>query len=145
MLCLINMGSFIAKLFGRHLESWGSAMLTISCLFLSLLISLHLVNVISLIFYFIYIKLTPEISSEFLVINWDFMYASFIILMFILATFVSINVHSYSTEYMSHDPNLSEFMFYQKKFMFFILSLLALEFLKLLLILFVVLIIILCS
>jgi NADH:ubiquinone oxidoreductase subunit 5 (subunit L)/multisubunit Na+/H+ antiporter MnhA subunit len=141
----MNVGSCLAGLFGRYLGSWGSAILTTSCLFLSFLISLFTLYGVSLIGFFIALKLATGLSSEILGINWDFIYAILVFLMYIIATFVSIHVHFYSTEFMSHDTHLSRFMSYRTKLIFFMLSLLALAFLKVLLLLLVAVIIVLCS
>lgn len=63
-------GSCLAGLFGRHLGSWGSAILTTSCLFLSFLLSLFVFYEVALVGCFVYIKLATWISSEVLHVDW---------------------------------------------------------------------------
>jgi NADH-ubiquinone oxidoreductase chain 5 len=116
-------GSFFAGLFGRYLGSWGSAIISTSCLFLSLLISLFAFYEVALIGCFVYIKLTTWISSEVLNIDWGFMFDTLTVVMCIVVTFISCSVHLYSTEYMSHDPHLPRFMSYLSLFTFFMLML----------------------
>ena len=116
-------GSCFAGLFGRYLGSWGSAIVATSCLFLSFLISLFAFYEVGLTGCFVYIKLTTWISSEVLHIDWGFMFDSLTVVMCTVVTFVSLLVHLYSTEYMSHDPHLSRFMSYLSLFTFFMLIL----------------------
>lgn len=116
-------GSCFAGLFGRYLGSWGSAIITTSCLFLSFLISLFAFYEVGLTGCFVYIKLTTWISSEVFNIDWGFMFDSLTVTMCVVVTFVSLLVHIYSTEYMSHDPHLARFMSYLSLFTFFMLIL----------------------
>ncbi len=116
-------GSCLAGLFGRHLGSWGSAILTTSCLFLSFLISLLAFYEVALVGCFVYIKLSTWISSEVLNVDWGFMFDSLTVSMCVIVTFISFLVHLYSTEYMMHDPHLPRFMSYLSLFTFFMLIL----------------------
>lgn len=116
-------GSCCAGLFGRYIGSWGAAIVSTSCLFLSLLISFFAFYEVSLIGCFTYIKLATWISSETLNVKWGFMFDSLTTIMCIVVTFVSCCVHLYSTEYMSHDPHLARFMSYLSLFTFFMLIL----------------------
>lgn len=116
-------GSCIAGLFGRYLGFYGSSLLTTSCLFLSLLISLFSFYEVALINCFVYIKLSTWISSEVLNVDWGFMFDSLTVLMCCVVTFISFLVHLYSIEYMSHDPHLPRFMSYLSLFTFFMLIL----------------------
>lgn len=116
-------GSCFAGLFGRYLGSWGSAVITTSCLFFSFLISLFAFYEVGLTGCFVYIKLTTWISSEVLSIDWGFMFDSLTVVMCVVVTFISFLVHLYSTEYMSHDPHLARFMSYLSLFTFFMLIL----------------------
>lgn len=116
-------GSCLAGLFGRHLGSWGSAVITTSCLFFSFLLSLFAFYEVALVGCCTYIKLTTWISSDVLNIDWGFMFDSLTVSMCVVVTFISFFVHLYSTEYMSHDPHLSRFMSYLSLFTFFMLIL----------------------
>jgi NADH-ubiquinone oxidoreductase chain 5 len=116
-------GSCLAGLFGRYLGPWGSAIISTGCLFLSLLLSLFAFYEVALVGCFVYIKLSPWISSEVLNVDWGFMFDSLTVTMCVVVTFISAFVHLYSTEYMSHDPHLSRFMSYLSLFTFFMLIL----------------------
>lgn len=116
-------GSCFAGLFGRHLGSLGSAIITTSCLFFSFLLSLFAFYEVALVGCCTYIKLTTWINSDVLNIDWGFMFDSLTVSMCIVVTFISFLVHLYSIEYMSHDPHLSRFMSYLSLFTFFMLIL----------------------
>lgn len=116
-------GSCVAGLFGRYIGSWGAAVITTSCLFLSFLLSLFAFYEVALLNCFVYIKLTTWISSSVLNIDWGFMFDSLTVVMCVVVTFISFFVHLYSTEYMSHDPHLARFMSYLSLFTFFMLIL----------------------
>lgn len=116
-------GSCVSGLFGRYLGFYGSSLVTTSCLFLSLLISLFSFYEVALTGCFVYIKLSTWISSEVLNVDWGFMFDSLTVLMCCVVTFISSLVHLYSTEYMSHDPHLPRFMSYLSLFTFFMLIL----------------------
>nr|QYJ09274.1 NADH dehydrogenase subunit 5 [Pleurosigma sp. mgcode 4] len=116
-------GSCVAGLFGRYLGFYGASLITTSCLFLSLLISIFAFYEVALTGCFVYIKLSTWISSEVLNVDWGFMFDSLTVLMCCVVTFISSLVHLYSTEYMSHDPHLPRFMSYLSLFTFFMLIL----------------------
>src|SRR6478672_6589023 len=116
-------GSCLAGLFGRFLGSWGSAIVTTGCLFVSFLISLFAFYEVGLVGCFVYIKLATWINSEVLNVDWGFMFDSLTVTMCVVVTFISFLVHLYSTEYMSHDPHLARFMSYLSLFTFFMLIL----------------------
>lgn len=116
-------GSCFAGLFGRYLGSYGSAIVTTCCLFLSFLISLFAFYEVALVGCFVYIKLTTWISSEVLNVDWGFMFDSLTVTMCVVVTFISFLVHLYSTEYMALDPHLARFMSYLSLFTFFMLIL----------------------
>ena len=116
-------GACLAGLFGRQLGSWGAAIITTGCLFLSLVFSLFAFYEVALSGGFVYIKLSAWISSETLNVDWGFMFDSLTVTMCVVVTFISTLVHLYSTEYMSHDPHLARFMCYLSLFTFFMMLL----------------------
>lgn len=116
-------GACLAGLFGRQLGSWGAAIISTSCLFLSLVLSLFAFYEVALSGGFVFIKLAPWINSEVLHVDWGFMFDSLTSTMCVVVTFISFFVHLYSTEYMSHDPHLARFMSYLSLFTFFMLIL----------------------
>jgi NADH-ubiquinone oxidoreductase chain 5 len=116
-------GSCFAGLFGKHLGSRGSAVMATSCLFISFVMSLFVFYEVSLVGCFVYVKLAIWISSEVLHVDWGFMFDSLAASMCVVVTFISLLVHLYSIEYMSHDPHLPRFMSYLSLFTFFMLIL----------------------
>ena len=63
------------------------------------------------------------INSEFLNLDWGFMFDTLTVSMCVIITFVSFLIHLYSAEYMSHDPHLPRFLAYLSLFTFFMLIL----------------------
>lgn len=116
-------GFCVTGLFGRYIGPKGAAIITTSCLIVSLLFSCIAFYEVGLIGNFVYITLSTWVSSEVLLINWGFMFDSLTVVMCIVVTFVSSLVHLYSIEYMSHDPHLPRFMSYLSLFTFFMLIL----------------------
>ena len=116
--------SFVsAGLFGRFLGPIGSSLITVGCLFLTLLCSLFSFYEVGFCKSQVYIKLMPWIDSEYLNIDWGFLFDSLTVIMCCVVTFISFLVHVYSTEYMSHDPHLPRFLSYLSLFTFFMLIL----------------------
>jgi NADH-ubiquinone oxidoreductase chain 5 len=116
-------GSFSAGLLGRRLGSNGAAFITVTCLFLSFLISSFIFFEVALMECCVYIKLTKWIDSYLFNVDWGFLFDSLTATMCCVVTFVSFLVHLYSVEYMSHDPHLPRFMSYLSLFTFFMLIL----------------------
>jgi len=116
-------GSFCAGLFGRKLGPFGASYITVSCLWITFLISLFVFYEVSLLNCCVYIKLASWIDSETLNVDWGFLFDSLTVVMCCVVTFVSSIVHLYSTEYMAYDPHLSRFMSYLSLFTFFMLIL----------------------
>ena len=116
-------GFCITSLFGRYIGPKGSALLTTTCLLISLFFSFIAFYEVGLMGSCVYIELGTWVSSEVLLIKWGFMFDSLTVTMCIIVTFVSSLVHLYSIEYMSHDPHLSRFMSYLSLFTFFMLIL----------------------
>lgn len=116
-------GACLVGLFGRRFSSWGSAIITTSCLFLSLFFSFFAYCDIVLSGCFVYIKFLSWINCEILNVDWGFMFDSLTITLCLVVIFISFFVHFYSLEYMSHDPHLARFMVYLSLFTFFMLIL----------------------
>jgi NADH-ubiquinone oxidoreductase chain 5 len=116
-------GSCLAGLFGRYLGSKGSSIITVSCLFFSLLLSFFAFYEVGLLGGVVFIRLITWMSSEVLFVDWGFMFDGLTVTMCVVVTFISCAAHLYSTEYMSHDPHLARFMSYLSLFTFFMLIL----------------------
>ena len=113
----------VAGLFGKQLGSNGSVLITVGCLTLSFILSIAGFYEVSLIGCFTYINLNSWISVDIFQVDWGFMFDSLSVSMCCVVTFISLLVHIYSTEYMSHDPHLPRFMSYLSLFTFFMLIL----------------------
>ena len=113
----------VAGLFGKQLGSNGSALLTVSCLFFSFLYSIISFYEVALMGGFVYINWNTWISVDVFHVDWGFMFDSLSVSMCCVVTFISLLVHVYSVEYMSHDPHLPRFMSYLSLFTFFMLIL----------------------
>ena len=104
--------SIISGFFGRFLGYNGSGFITVTCLFLTFLISLFIFYEVAIIGCPTYIKLSDWINSEMLNVDWGFQFDTLTVVMCCIVTFVSMLVHLYSTEYMSEDPHFPRFMSY---------------------------------
>ena len=123
LILLPLIGFCITGLFGRALGPKGAAIVTTSCLIMSLFLSMFAFYEVGLMGSPTYIQLSTWVSSEVLLINWGFLFDSLTVVMCVVVTFVSSLVHLYSIEYMSHDPHLPRFMSYLSLFTFFMLIL----------------------
>jgi NADH-ubiquinone oxidoreductase chain 5 len=123
LIFLSFIGSSFAGLFGKHIGSWGAIRITTTCLFLSFTISIIVLYEVALLKSPAYLILVSWIDTENLNVNWGFMFDSLTVVMCSVVTFISLLVHIYSIEYMSHDPHLTRFMCYLSLFTFFMLVL----------------------
>ena len=116
-------GSITAGLFGRQIGPKGSALVTVSCLFITFLTAIFAFYEVALSGSPVYITFLTWINSEMLNVDWGFLFDTLTVVMCCVVTFVSFLVHLYSTEYMAYDPHLSRFMSYLSLFTFFMLIL----------------------
>ena len=116
-------GSITAGLFGRKIGPKGSAIVTVSCLFVTLITAIFAFYEVALSGSPVYITFLTWINSETLNVDWGFLFDTLTVVMCCVVTFVSFLVHLYSTEYMAHDPHLPRFMSYLSLFTFFMLIL----------------------
>ena len=117
------LSSLTVGLFGRKLGTQGSSLISVNCLLFTFLISLFCFYEVGLSNSVVYLKLMVWIDSELLNVDWGFLFDSLTVTMCCVVTFISLLVHLYSTEYMSHDPHLPRFMSYLSLFTFFMLIL----------------------
>lgn len=117
------LGSLFSGFFGHFLGKKGSAYLTTSLMFFTVILSV-------IIFYTVGLKGTTYtyilyswINSEIFNISFGFLFDSLTSIMLIVVCSISFLVHLYSIEYMSEDPHLSRFMSYLSLFTFFMLIL----------------------
>jgi len=117
------LGFLNAGLFGKKLGPFGSSIITINCMIITFFLSIFVFYEVALVGCFTYIKLSSWINSELLNIDWGFLFDSLTVVMCSVVAFISLLVHLYSTEYMSHDPHIARFMSYLSLFTFFMLIL----------------------
>ena len=104
ILILPLIGSILSGFFGKKIGVTGSHVVTISCLFISSILS-------SIAFYEVifcdspvYIFITSWVDSEILNISWEFLFDSLSVAMLIPVLFISTLVHLFSVDYMAGDP-----------------------------------------
>lgn len=117
------LGFFIVCLFGRFLGYKGSSFISILSVFVSFIFSLFIFYEAGLCHCTVYLNLGCWIRSEFLSVDWGFLFDSLTATMCVVITLISLLVHFYSTEYMANDPHLPRFMSYLSLFTFFMLVL----------------------
>lgn len=117
------LSSILSCLFGRLLGFWGTAALTIISLLKAFFLACTAFNLLLIKGSILNVKLTSWISCEVFNVDWGFLFDSLSILMCLIVTFISLLVHIYSLEYMSHDPHLPRFLSYLSLFTFFMLIL----------------------
>jgi len=115
------MSSILAGLFGRKLGTFYCGLLTVYCLFYSFLLSL--LFFLKTLFYptLNVVELGLWFSVDLYDINWNFLFDSISITMFLVITFISFLVHLYSLGYLDDDPSLNRFLSYLSLFTFFML------------------------
>ena len=115
--------SISSGLLGRFIGTKGTNIVTISCIFLTFIMSLTCFYEVVLMGSPTYIKLTIWINSQIFNVDWGFLFDSLTLIMCCIVTFISFLVHVYSMEYMLHDPHNTRFMSYLSLFTFFMLIL----------------------
>ena len=115
--------SVTAGFFGRFLSVNGVKRVTVSCIFFAFLLSLGGFYEVAIMQSVTYLKLAVWINSQLFNVDWGFLFDSLTVVMCCIVTFISLIVHVYSTEYMSHDPHIIRFMAYLSLFTFFMLVL----------------------
>ena len=114
-------GACIVGLFGRYLGSLGTIVITITCLFLSLITSCFAFYKIAPSGERLYIRLSIWIDSGILDIDWAFMFDILTVSLCVVVSLISLLVHVYFIEYLSDYPHLARFMSCLSLFTFFIL------------------------
>lgn len=104
---------------GRKGSVWVSCVSIFVC-FLLALVAFYKVAILNQEIYF---TLIPWIDSGNFYCCWGYVFDSLTIVMLLVVLSISMLVHLYSSEYMSHDPHLSRFMSYLSLFTFFMLIL----------------------
>lgn len=123
IIALPLLGSLATGFFGRLIGFRGAAWITISCVFLSGLLSLLAFYEVALSGSPCSIQLAPWFLSEFFNASWGFYFDSLTVVMLVVITSISTLVHLYSLSYMEQDPHLPRFMSYLSIFTFFMIML----------------------
>ena len=110
---------FGGKIFGRK----GSTIITIGSMFICWIFAVILFYKINISHIPYYLTFFPWIQSGLFSCNWAFLFDTLTSVMLVIITSISLLVHLYSSEYMSHDPHLSRFMSYLSLFTFFMIIL----------------------
>ena len=114
---------FLFCILGGRFLSYGVGVLCTCCVLFAFILSLISLYEVSSLGNVNIIELGQWIYSDSLQINWSFCFDSLTCIMLVVVTFISVLVHLYSLEYMSHDPHLPRFMSYLSLFTFFMLIL----------------------
>jgi NADH-ubiquinone oxidoreductase chain 5 len=125
ILALPMFGSAIAGLRGRSIGVTGAHIITTGCLTTSALLAIVAFYEVGLCGSPVSIELFSWIDSEFMLVNWGFLFDSLTVSMLLPVLVVSSLVHLYSISYMAEDPHNQRFFSYLSMFTFFMLILVA--------------------
>nr|WDA66139.1 NADH dehydrogenase subunit 5 [Phymatolithon calcareum] len=117
------LGSLMTGFLGRFLGRYGSGIVTTTCVFTSMFLSILVFYEVGLLNSTCYIDLTSWLTCGVISVSWGFIFDSLTCVMLIVVTVVSTLVHLYSIKYMENDPHCPRFMSYLQIFTFFMLLL----------------------
>lgn len=125
ILALPMFGSVIAGLRGRTIGVTGAHIITTGCLMASTALSIVAFYEVGLSGSPVSILIGSWIDSEFMLVQWGFLFDSLTVSMLLPVLIVSSLVHLYSISYMAGDPHNQRFFSYLSMFTFFMLVLVA--------------------
>lgn len=125
ILALPMFGSAIAGLRGRTIGVTGAHIITTGCLMTSAALSIVAFYEVGLSGSPVSIVIGSWIDSEFMLVQWGFLFDSLTVSMLLPVLIVSSLVHLYSISYMAGDPHNQRFFSYLSMFTFFMLVLVA--------------------
>nr|UHB41912.1 NADH dehydrogenase subunit 5 [Apiotrichum gamsii] len=125
ILALPLFGSAVAGLLGRKVGVTGAHIITTGALMSSALLAIVAFYEVALCNSPVSIQLFNWIDSEFLLVQWGFLFDSLTVSMLLPVLIVSSMVHMYSISYMADDPHNQRFFSYLSMFTFFMLILVA--------------------
>ena len=123
ILILPLLGSMVSGLLGRKIGVTGSHWVTITCLTLSSLLATVAFYEVGICGSPVSVYLINWVDSEYLVINWEFLFDSLTVSMLLPVLYISTVIHIYSIDYLSADPHNQRFFSYLSLFTFFMLLL----------------------
>lgn len=106
ILALPMLGSAVGGLFGRKVGVTGTHIITTGCLTISALLAIVAFYEVGLCGSPVSIELFSWIDSEFMLVQWGFLFDSLTVSMLLPVLVVSSLVHVYSISYMAEDPFL---------------------------------------
>ena len=104
ILALPMFGSVVGGLLGRKIGVTGAHIITTGCLITSALLAIVAFYEVALCGSPVSIQLSSWIDSEFMLVQWGFLFDSLTVSMLIPVLVVSSLVHLYSISYMAEDP-----------------------------------------
>jgi len=117
--------NFIALLISDFLGIKGTIYLNISCMLLTFILSIYILE--NTLFNIesspIFLPIWVWIDIELLQVEFGGFFDSLTAIMLFVVTFISLLVHIYSCEYMKNDPHLQRFLAYLSLFTFFMIVL----------------------
>lgn len=115
--------NFLSIIFGALLGAQGIQYIVVLGMFSSFFLSSFLLY--DIIFFGTVYKLVliDWIVLDYFNLSWSFCFDSLTVILLFIVTFISLLVHLYSLEYMSHDPHLPRFLAYLSLFTLFMLIL----------------------
>ncbi|WRT63583.1 NADH-ubiquinone oxidoreductase chain 5 [Kwoniella shivajii] len=123
ILALPMFGSAVAGLRGRSIGVTGAHIITTGCLMASAALAIVAFYEVGLSGSPVSIVLGTWIDSEFMLVQWGFLFDSLTVSMLLPVLVVSSLVHLYSISYMAEDPHNQRFFSYLSMFTFFMLVL----------------------
>ncbi|GAB2652327.1 NADH-quinone oxidoreductase subunit L [Prescottella soli] len=123
ILALPMFGSAIAGLRGRTIGVTGAHIITTGCLMASTALSIVAFYEVGLSGSPVSILIGSWIDSEFMLVQWGFLFDSLTVSMLLPVLIVSSLVHLYSISYIAGDPHNQRFFSYLSMFTFFMLVL----------------------
>jgi len=119
LIIYISLISFIFSiLFGRYIGSYGTAIITVSFLFICNLLSIFLFYEVCCLHTTCYIDLFIWLNIDYLTIYYNLIFDPLTVVMLFVITSISLFAHIYSIDYMAHDPHFIRFMSYLSLFTF---------------------------
>ena len=125
LILLLPLLNFLGLIFSEFLGIKGTIYLNISCMLLTFILSIYILE--NTLFNIesspIFLPIWVWIDIELLQVEFGGFFDSLTAIMLFVVTFISLLVHIYSCEYMKNDPHLQRFLAYLSLFTFFMIVL----------------------
>jgi hypothetical protein len=106
ILILPLLGSIVSGFMGRKIGVTGSHFITCTCLIVASLLATVAFFEVGICGSPVSVNLLSWVDSEYMFINWEFLFDQLTVSMFIPVLYISSLIHIFSTDYMSKDPAL---------------------------------------